>query len=304
MNAKLFSSLWRPLPGRALLAWRRHRHLTRLRDAGFQFHFHEFEGLRFHAMHGGDPEKPALVLLHGFLDSCLSFRRLAPELARRYHIIAPDTPGFGRSFLPAMRDIWRIPLMARALAGLLVDRLQLPAFTLLTHSLGGLVAAHLQLYLQSCKRQEFVKAVHMLAPGVLRLQPEERERLRRMVYPQTRAEVRQLIDAFYIESAPQLPDLIVDGLLWDWARPGYAYLASNTIEEEERTFLRPAQLGQLQAPQHIYWCEREAVLPAWNARALRKLCSGRRGWRYTNIAGSGHAAHLEHPERVLAALRL
>ena len=43
----------------------------------------------------GDPERPAILLLHGFPTSSHQFRDLIPRLADRYHVIAPDLPGFG-----------------------------------------------------------------------------------------------------------------------------------------------------------------------------------------------------------------
>ena len=48
----------------------------------------------------GDPQSPALLLLHGFPTSSHMFRNLIPLLADRYHLIAPDLPGFGFSDAP------------------------------------------------------------------------------------------------------------------------------------------------------------------------------------------------------------
>src|SRR6195952_3159909 len=48
----------------------------------------------------GDPAKPVLLLLHGFPTSSHMFRNLIPLLADRYHVIAPDYPGYGQSDSP------------------------------------------------------------------------------------------------------------------------------------------------------------------------------------------------------------
>jgi pimeloyl-ACP methyl ester carboxylesterase len=48
----------------------------------------------------GDPKAPALLLLHGFPTSSHMFRNLLPLLADRYHVVAPDLPGFGFSDAP------------------------------------------------------------------------------------------------------------------------------------------------------------------------------------------------------------
>ena len=50
----------------------------------------------------GSPDRPAIVLLHGFPTSSHMFRKLIPKLAERYHVIAPDYPGFGASEQPAL----------------------------------------------------------------------------------------------------------------------------------------------------------------------------------------------------------
>uniref|UniRef100_UPI00158D3C09 alpha/beta fold hydrolase n=1 Tax=Burkholderia anthina TaxID=179879 RepID=UPI00158D3C09 len=42
-----------------------------------------------------------VLLLHGFPTSSQMFRNLMPQLADRYHVIAPDYPGFGQSDMPA-----------------------------------------------------------------------------------------------------------------------------------------------------------------------------------------------------------
>ena len=45
----------------------------------------------------GEPSRPALVLLHGFPSSSRQYVRLIDRLAGRWHVIAPDYPGFGLS---------------------------------------------------------------------------------------------------------------------------------------------------------------------------------------------------------------
>jgi pimeloyl-ACP methyl ester carboxylesterase len=48
----------------------------------------------------GSPERPAILLLHGFPTSSHMYRELIPALAADYHVIAPDYPGFGQSSAP------------------------------------------------------------------------------------------------------------------------------------------------------------------------------------------------------------
>ena len=46
---------------------------------------------------GGTKDAPAVLLLHGFPTGSQMFRNLIPALANKYHLIAPDYPGFDHS---------------------------------------------------------------------------------------------------------------------------------------------------------------------------------------------------------------
>jgi pimeloyl-ACP methyl ester carboxylesterase len=58
------------------------------------------EALEIFYREAGPVGAPALVLLHGFPSSSHMFRNLIPALADRYHVMAPDLPGFGLSAMP------------------------------------------------------------------------------------------------------------------------------------------------------------------------------------------------------------
>jgi pimeloyl-ACP methyl ester carboxylesterase len=58
-------------------------------------------GLKVFYREAGRANAPALLLLHGFPSASHMFRDLIPLLADRFHIIAPDLPGFGQSEMPA-----------------------------------------------------------------------------------------------------------------------------------------------------------------------------------------------------------
>lgn len=49
----------------------------------------------------GDKAKPNLLLLHGYPSSSHMFRNVIPLLSERFHILAPDLPGFGFSAVPS-----------------------------------------------------------------------------------------------------------------------------------------------------------------------------------------------------------
>ena len=58
------------------------------------------DGTNIFYREAGSRDAPKLLLLHGFPTSSHMFRDLIPLLADRFHIVAPDLPGFGLSDLP------------------------------------------------------------------------------------------------------------------------------------------------------------------------------------------------------------
>src|SRR5215471_15128545 len=58
------------------------------------------DGIKIFYREAGPKDAPVVLLLHGFPTSSHMFRNLVPELADRYHVIAPDYPGYGQSDMP------------------------------------------------------------------------------------------------------------------------------------------------------------------------------------------------------------
>ena len=71
-------------------------------DAAAVVHYRkvDVDGLKVFYREAGDPRKPTILLLHGFPTSSQMYRNLIPKLANRYHVVAPDYPGFGESDAP------------------------------------------------------------------------------------------------------------------------------------------------------------------------------------------------------------
>jgi pimeloyl-ACP methyl ester carboxylesterase len=57
----------------------------------------DVQGQELFYREAGDPQDPTLLLLEGFPSSSAQYEQLIDHLADRYHLIAPDYPGFGRS---------------------------------------------------------------------------------------------------------------------------------------------------------------------------------------------------------------
>jgi pimeloyl-ACP methyl ester carboxylesterase len=69
--------------------------------AGIACRTADVDGLTVFYREAGGSEAPTLVLLHGFPSASHMFRELIPLLADKFHIVAPDLPGFGKSDMPA-----------------------------------------------------------------------------------------------------------------------------------------------------------------------------------------------------------
>ncbi|MCT7328463.1 alpha/beta fold hydrolase [Ralstonia mojiangensis] len=61
----------------------------------------DVEGVRVFYREAGPADAPTVLLLHGFPSASHMFRNLIPQLAERYHVVAPDFPGFGLTQVPS-----------------------------------------------------------------------------------------------------------------------------------------------------------------------------------------------------------
>ena len=68
-----------------------------------QIHYRtaDVDGFKVFYREAGPTDAPKLLLLHGFPSAGHMFRDLIPRLADRFHLVAPDLPGFGQSDMPA-----------------------------------------------------------------------------------------------------------------------------------------------------------------------------------------------------------
>lgn len=99
-------------------------------------------GQTVHARTSGKPDAPVAILIHGWSSSWHTWAPLLPALSRRFHCIAVDLPGFGRSPAPPQRPT--IEGYANLIAGL-IQQVSEHAVLVLGHSMGGQIAMTLAL---------------------------------------------------------------------------------------------------------------------------------------------------------------
>ncbi|MEX1828431.1 alpha/beta fold hydrolase [Luteibacter sp. CQ10] len=113
--------------------------------ASTTYHYVSVDGVRIFYREAGPKDAPTLVLLHGFPSSSREFATLFPLLATRYHLIAPDFPGFGQSDAPAPDAYaYTFDHLAETTDGFL-DALGLRKYALYLHDYGGPVGFRVML---------------------------------------------------------------------------------------------------------------------------------------------------------------
>lgn len=95
------------------------------------------EGLKIFYRESGPQAAPVILLLHGYPTSSHMFRNLIPLLNDKYHVIAPDLPGFGYSDIP---DRSRFPYTFDRLASVMqafIEHLALSKFAIYVFDYGA-----------------------------------------------------------------------------------------------------------------------------------------------------------------------
>lgn len=107
----------------------------------------EGDGATLFVRCAGPRDAPPLVLLHGYPQTSVMWHRVAPLMARDYHVICPDLRGYGRSDKPASSDS-HFPYSKRAMARdihAMMQRLGHDQYVVGAHDRGARVAHRLGL---------------------------------------------------------------------------------------------------------------------------------------------------------------
>lgn len=94
-------------------------------------------GLSVFYRESGPAGAPTILLLHGYPTSSHMFRNLIPMLNKKYHVIAPDLPGFGNTDLPDRKTYtYTFENLAKTMQGF-VDELGLKRFAIYVFDYGA-----------------------------------------------------------------------------------------------------------------------------------------------------------------------
>lgn len=103
------------------------------------------DGLSLFYRTAGSSANPTILLLHGFPSSSHQYRNLMPLLAEKYHILAPDLPGFGFTTVPAERKYSYNFSSLATTVGHFLDALSVEKFSVYIFDYGAPTALRLML---------------------------------------------------------------------------------------------------------------------------------------------------------------
>lgn len=114
-------------------------------DRHVEFRSVSVGGVKVFYREAGPRDAPTVLLLHGFPSSSRMYMTLMPLLADRYHVVAPDYPGFGHSDAPAPSEFaYTFDHLAEVIEAF-TTQLQLARYTLYLQDYGGPVGMRLAL---------------------------------------------------------------------------------------------------------------------------------------------------------------
>lgn len=114
-------------------------------SATTSYHYVQADGVDLFYREAGPKDAPTIVLLHGFPSSSRAYETLMPLLATRYHVIAPDFPGFGHSGAPSPAAYsYTFDHLAETTTKLL-EKLKIDRYSLYIHDYGAPVGFRVML---------------------------------------------------------------------------------------------------------------------------------------------------------------
>jgi pimeloyl-ACP methyl ester carboxylesterase len=242
----------------------------------------EVAGIEIFYREAGDPKCPTILLLHGFPTSSHMFRDLIPLLADRYHLVAPDYPGFGYSSRPKTSEFtYTFDRLADVMEQF-VEALGLTRYSLYMQDFGGPVGFRLAARRPERVRALIIQNANAYEEGVSKGVRDVVLRIWKERTPETEANLKELFELpatkrQYLEGAPD-PTLVSpdawEHAQWGMDRPGdkeiqfalHANYGSNVERYEEwHEYFQKSQ-----PPTLIVWGKNDFVFLTPGAEAYRK----------------------------------
>jgi pimeloyl-ACP methyl ester carboxylesterase len=240
------------------------------------------QGVEIFYREAGSPDLPTILLLHGFPTSSHMFRDLIPLLADRYHLIAPDYPGFGYSARPTPGEfVYTFDHLADVMEGF-VDALGLTRYSLYMQDFGGPVGFRLATRRPQQVRALIIQNANAYEEGVSSGVQDVVLRIWKQRTPETEARLRELFELpvtrrQYLEGAPDPTQVSPDAwehAQWGMDRPGNKdiqfVLHANYGSNVERYPEWHDYFRKFQPPALIVWGRNDFVFLSAGAEAYAR----------------------------------
>ncbi|MBI1839129.1 MAG: alpha/beta hydrolase [Candidatus Colwellbacteria bacterium] len=229
----------------------------------------------------------AVIILHGWGSSAHSFDRIKEALIKgSFRVYVPDLPGFGGAAEPP--SDWRLNDYATFVLRFAEEQ-RIDKFYLLGHSFGGQVGI-----LFAARFPERVKGLILYGAAAVRRKDSFKRQIF-MVFAKTGKKFLSFPPFRFLQRPAAR-------LLYKTAGSVDYHRASDTMKSVMRTILKEdvtSFLPRISAPTLLIWGEHDRATPLADAEIIRKSLPNA---TLAVIAGAGHSAHKEQPEKFLESL--
>ncbi|WP_163103119.1 alpha/beta fold hydrolase [Peribacillus alkalitolerans] len=253
----------------------------------------------YYELYSNPASSHTLVMLHGFLSSSFSYRKLIPLLVKEYSILTVDLPPFGKSG----KDIsykYSYENLAKTVLQLTTN-LSISHFSVVGHSMGGQIS----LNMMKLEPERVNKGVLLCSSGYLK------RANRRLVYSSfipyfhlyvklwlARSGVRKNLQNVVHNQA-----LIDDEMLFGYLQPFLEddiFRALTRMIRDREGDLSPEMLKTISTPCLLIWGEHDRVVPLRTGKQLHKDIPNS---KLVVLKEAGHLVPEEKPEEVASHLR-
>ena len=247
-------------------------------------------------LEAGAPDRPLIVLVHGFTGSKENWLPLMRRLGKTHHVIAPDLPGWGESERQASASYGPGAQVERLAAFL--RRLPAKPVLLVGHSMGGQIVG-----LLSARHPELVARVSLMSSAGVKFAENEFGLAvlagHNPFEVTTRAELHRYL-AIVFDDPPFVPWPVDEALVRQRrANAGFEQQVLDAIGRGPEAFALEAELAKVQAPVLLLWCRNDRVIDVSAADIFHR---GLPASRTVLLAGCGHMPMMAQPDNVASAL--
>ncbi|HEY1099732.1 MAG TPA: alpha/beta hydrolase [Myxococcota bacterium] len=254
----------------------------------------------------GDPNKPKVLIGHGWIASHKLYRKVWPELAKLCHYRAVDLVGFGDSDKPDPATTPYTPAWYGEQLEAFLDATGWQSCTVLSQSMGGLAA--IELAIRAPKRVD--KLILLDSAGIARPPPLLGKILQTPVIGEfiyklagaTRGNLRNFLRDDVYHDASTIEESTLDEMLRVLNLPGgknaaYATMMRMVAPKSVERFT--PRLREVQVPTRLIWGAGDKLFPVEQcAKEMQKLIAGS---TLEVIANTGHEPCVETPAAFIAA---